>query len=90
MNTFRDLKAKIDTLTDAQLDMPTRWAGDEIGGDSVTLSVLSEEFIMTEDGYTPVSAFGSPEEIASIRAEFSGEKPWPAGMPLLSVEVTDG
>jgi hypothetical protein len=84
VTTFRQLKAVLDTLTDVQLDAPARWSGEDIGGDSVHLSVLREEHIMTEDGMQPVGVLG--DDTSSIRAEFPESQPWPAGTPLLSVD----
>lgn len=56
--TYRQLKEKIDALSEEQLDMQVVWLGDECGGKVVALDVLEENWIDPEgDGLCPESSY---------------------------------
>jgi hypothetical protein len=56
--TFRDLKKVLDTLTEEQLNMEVRWAGDSRGGTMDSIWIVEEDQINPSgDGMEPVSAY---------------------------------
>lgn len=87
--TYADLKRALDALTPEQLAMPTRWTGEEIGGDRVLLDILTEPHVMTDDGYMAISAAAGNDAtaLASIRAEYPNDPEWPAGTPIINVDL---
>jgi len=80
--TFRDLKAAIGEMDEAQLDLRVLWAGDERGGVVHMLDILKEDHINPSgECWEPRSVYldpikekiknfeGTPEELADLQAE---------------------
>lgn len=62
--TYRDLKETLNTLTEDQLDMEIRWAGDGRGGKIGEVWIVEEDQINPSgDGMEPVSAYANDEDI---------------------------
>jgi hypothetical protein len=68
--TYRDLKQMINYLTEEQLDLQVRWAGDGRGGTLDKLWIVEEDQINPSgDGMEPVSAYDNdPDFDASDEA----------------------
>lgn len=62
--TWRELKEKINSIDEKHLDQPVRWWGDERGGLVYSLQELDEEYLKSDEGWEPVSAYedDNPED----------------------------
>jgi hypothetical protein len=80
--TFRQLKEKIETFTEEQLDMPVRWWGEERGGMINALDVLPEDYMQDEEGLVERSAFDE-ETIESLGLEVGVAK----GTPVFGTDL---
>ncbi len=78
--TYRELRAKLETFTDVQLDRAVRWWGEDRGGTVKRLDVIAEPYFDDDECLAPLSEWQGEE----------GDEPpeisHPAGSAFLAVD----